>query len=365
MLRRNLILPALVGAVGAAAFSAKAKADQLFTNFAFLATGGTATRTMPDRLSDVVNVLDYGADPTNTNDSSPAIQAALDAAFGSSSSPHGLANASSNKPVFIPNGSYKLNSNLVLTRVVGGHIYGAGAGATVLNRASGSVFAINGSANLVIERLNLIGGGANSPMIDLDWDNTAGGDGLHANVFRELLLSNFAIGIIIAKTGFGGADNLFQQCALNGNVSTTGIEARAATALNNLSVMGGAGGCAQGYYCSGGSIHVIEQSSAGNTYDVRVDSGFPVAIIGGRTESGVSSGQAMLKLTSGLVTVRGFFQAGSAGHIADISGGKVTFDGCVSSCVFSGAGGSLYIRGCSFPSASVLTGYSGTVVQNI
>ena len=49
-----------------------------------------------------------------------AFQAAFDAAFGSSASPHGSANATSNRPVFIPNGNYKLNSTLNLTRDVAG-----------------------------------------------------------------------------------------------------------------------------------------------------------------------------------------------------------------------------------------------------
>ena len=38
-----------------------------FTSFAFAATGGPTKRTMPDRLAEVKNVLDFGADPTGGN----------------------------------------------------------------------------------------------------------------------------------------------------------------------------------------------------------------------------------------------------------------------------------------------------------
>lgn len=369
MLRRRIILPTLIGLAGAAALSTKAKSDQLFTSFAFPATGGTTARTMPDRLADIVNVKDYGAVGDGSNDDYPAVQAAFDAAFGTAGSPHGLANSYQNRSVFFPNGKYLFNSGVpTLTRVVGGYIFGEGAGATEFTRAgAGPIIAFNGAADFVMERFRLTGGGSNSPLIDLDWDNTAGGDGLHNNVFRDIVLGNFSIGILIAKSGFGGSDNFFELVTCSGSGATTGIEARAATAINNTAINGGAAGCAQGYYSSGGSIHSLEGSMATNTYDFRVDSGFPVSIIGGRSESS-NTGQAILKLTSGLAIVKGFLHSlpsVGSGHIADISGGKAIFDACFSPCVFSGAAGNLYIRCCSFTNGSLLAGYSGTVSQNI
>jgi hypothetical protein len=348
-----------------------------FTKYAFNATGGTSPRTMPDRLADIVNVLDYGADPTNTNDSAPAFQAAFDAAFGSSSSPHGSANATSNRPVFIPNGSYKLNSTLNLTRVVGGYIYGAGSGATILNRASGTLLSINGAANLIVERLSLVCGGTsvgNIP-IDLDWDNVAGGDGLHNNVFCDLLIQNCNIGIRIAHTGNGGANNLFQHCTIANMV--TGIDAQAASATNNVTILGGGSTLSapgQVYWSSSGSINVFEPSigdsdpTNGACYGVRVDSGLPVCVVGGRSEYNSRNGTTnanFLKVTSGLVAVRAFNMA-SGKEFANITGGKVTLDSCnvtnSGSGLINGTAGTLYLRGCSLGS---LAGYSGTVAQNI
>ena len=101
-------LSAGIGVSALALLAQRASADTNFTGFAFPATGAPTARTLPTRLADVVNVLDYGADPTFVADSRSAIQAAFDAAFGTAASPHGLTNAHLNKAVFIPNGRYKL-----------------------------------------------------------------------------------------------------------------------------------------------------------------------------------------------------------------------------------------------------------------
>lgn len=81
-----------------------------FLTWPFAATGGTATRTLPNRLADVVNVLEFtGVDPTGVSDSTAGIQAAFDAAYGSQSSPHGT-NYYTNKSVFFPPGHYKVSA---------------------------------------------------------------------------------------------------------------------------------------------------------------------------------------------------------------------------------------------------------------
>jgi hypothetical protein len=74
-------------------------ADVPFVDFAFPATGASTNRTMPDRLAEEKNVLDYGADPSLTNDSTAAFQAAVDAAMDSGSG------------VFVPIGNYKVSDS--------------------------------------------------------------------------------------------------------------------------------------------------------------------------------------------------------------------------------------------------------------
>ena len=78
--------------VGAMALAAqRAEADVPFSSFAFAATGSFTARTMPDRLSEIKNVRDFGALGNSTNggdgaDDTAAIQAAVNHASGRYSS---------------------------------------------------------------------------------------------------------------------------------------------------------------------------------------------------------------------------------------------------------------------------------------
>jgi polygalacturonase len=74
----------LGNAAGALAFrpSHTAQADTTFTNFRFAATGAPAARTMPDRLSDIVNVKDWGAVGNGSTNDESSIQNAIDYVAG-------------------------------------------------------------------------------------------------------------------------------------------------------------------------------------------------------------------------------------------------------------------------------------------
>lgn len=69
-------------------------------------TGSTTARSLANRFADVVNVLDFGADPTGVVDSTTFIQNALN----------------TGKRVFLPKGTYKISS--VLTVPSGGGLVG-------------------------------------------------------------------------------------------------------------------------------------------------------------------------------------------------------------------------------------------------
>lgn len=65
----------------------------------------------------VFNVLDFGADPTGTDDSQPAIQAAVDLACSGADQP---GYAAPYKTIFIPSGVYKMGAPLVMPDTPGG-----------------------------------------------------------------------------------------------------------------------------------------------------------------------------------------------------------------------------------------------------
>jgi Pectate lyase superfamily protein len=110
-----------------------ALADTAFANFRFRATGAPSSRTMPDRLSDVVNVLDWGADPTFGNDSTTAIRNAF--AFMFRTYPTGSGT------VYFPPGRYKVTSRIDIQGPTAwpGKICGAGRDSSVIEGTFGDV----------------------------------------------------------------------------------------------------------------------------------------------------------------------------------------------------------------------------------
>jgi hypothetical protein len=71
-----------------------------FPTYAFKALGTNTARTMPERLAEEKNVLDYGADPSSANDSTVAIQTAMNDAV------------SSGAGVYLPVGTYKVTNTV-------------------------------------------------------------------------------------------------------------------------------------------------------------------------------------------------------------------------------------------------------------
>lgn len=347
-------------------------ANTPFTTFAFNATGGTTPRTMPNRLADIVNVKDYGAIGDDSHDDYPGVQAAFDAAFGTAASPHGSTNAKLNRPVFFPNGAYKMTSGTpTLTRVDGGKIFGAGPGATILSKSGAPILAINGACRLSVENFSFVGG-TNALLVDLDWDGTTTNytGGLHHNIFSRCLFSNFTHGLRIANSGNQGNNNLLNLCSFNGSgpgSSLIGVELVGANATENLAISGGASGCGAGYLCDAGTIDLYETSNAGNNADLQLDVNLPVGIFGGRGEPN-DVGNRSFVVSDGILKVNGYTTTGSARVIAYITGGKVVVDAMSSSNIFDGTGGELYLRGCAMYNVAYKSTYisnGGTVVEDI
>jgi hypothetical protein len=97
----------------------------------FLSTGSTTARTLANRFADVVNVKDFGADPTGATPSTTAIQNAVN----------------SGKSVFFPEGTYLINAIIALNSTTGGKLtFGANAKIKLgAFTSSASAFDINGN----------------------------------------------------------------------------------------------------------------------------------------------------------------------------------------------------------------------------
>lgn len=159
-----------------------------FVNYPFPATGAPTPRTMPDRLAEIKNVLDFGADPTGANPTGTT--AAIQAAINSS----GTANAGT---IFFPPGFYTINSTINFN-------YNGNLSIRFLGAAGANINA--NFAGFIFDRHNTNSGSAN---------NTPGN-----RVFEKLSISNVnnAGGCVRIGSTIGAA---FRDCLFSGNICVT------------------------------------------------------------------------------------------------------------------------------------------------
>ena len=364
-------LSAGLGIGALALLTQRAAADTPFTSVTYPVTGGTVSRTTPDRFADNVNVREFGAKGDGATDDTATIQAALNAAYGLPSSPNGAGNATNNRAVFFPNGNYKITTPLRLRSVRSAHIFGAGRFATrIQNIAGGNVFQTNGCEYSRFERMNLAALGT-GVAFDLDWDNT-GSTALQSNTFSDMFFEGGTYGVRIGETGNMGSENSFLNCFFSGS-SIAGLATKNYNALQQTVIGGNFAGCAKGVWVYSGSVPVIhgvgfqQQSDT----DIAVDNtaGDCYSIQGCRSESSPN----FLRLHSGSAAhVAGCTQLSStAGVFAFIESGGSSFPGslCVDNCyslkgIIQG-NGKLYARGNFFSNPGYLSSFGGTVLQNI
>ena len=122
-------------------------------NIQVTATGSTTARTLANRFADVVNVLDYGADPTGVNDSTDAIQNAINQAE--------IANG---KTVYFPAGVYIVSATINITNSVhltgdGRTGYGSSATGSIIQWSSKTlgVFNVTTANNITVTNLTFSG----------------------------------------------------------------------------------------------------------------------------------------------------------------------------------------------------------------
>lgn len=109
-----------------------------FTGYAFSATGASTTRTMPDRISDIINVKEFGAKGDGITNDSSAIQEAINYAYALNSS---------GACVFLPAGTYIVDSIEMSNAGAGfggGLVFmGAGRDATILKGTNPGNYVLN------------------------------------------------------------------------------------------------------------------------------------------------------------------------------------------------------------------------------
>ena len=230
----------------------------------------------------VVNAGDY-----------PTLQAAADAAFGTLASPHGTANVTQNKLLYIPNGIYLPPFSgapvLDLRYLHGGRIVGAGRFCTKLrqNVAGTPVIRTNGCGYSHFGGF-LLEGSPESTLFDLNWDGTAGGAALQSNTFEDLLFLNGNFGINIGAGGFMGSENIFENCFWQSNV-VAGLMNSGFNALQQTVLGGNFQNCGIGVWVAVGSVNVIHgvgfQQSADCDIKTSGSANNQMSVVGCRTES--------------------------------------------------------------------------------
>ncbi len=181
-----------------------------FSAYTFSATGGTTARTLPDRLGEIKNVLDFGADPTNSVDSSAAIQAAVDAVMSAGGG-----------TVYFPLGFYKLNSSItfnddndfgILFRGEPGTIIDSGAAGYAFDRHLGSPNNTSGPRGFVnLQIQNGTGSGA------IRLGSTNGG------FVRDCVLSGHNSFTSEDSAGVSSQNISFENCKFGGDAVSGGM----------------------------------------------------------------------------------------------------------------------------------------------
>ncbi len=338
-----------------------------FTSFQVKATGSRTGRTMPDRFAEIINVKDWGATGDGATDDTSALQAAINAAFGSASSPNGSSNYFANKALFFPNGQYKISAPLVFTSVQGGWIYGAGKRATqiVTTATNGTVFSSNGFAFCMVEAMTLTATGTGLGF-NMDW--SSGPVSLHANTFRDVRFEAGNYGCGIGASGFMGSEILFLDCDFVSCAS--GIAGFQTNALDYTVIGGTFQSCGIGLNCHQASTFPYVSSvgfTGSTTSDIRFDSFHNMAVEACTSDSAIFGDMpSNLQIIFSGCT----YSPAPTGEFCRTEGVTI-LDGCLSTnSILQGSGGyngaNVYERGSALP-ATFISGsaHSPNVVENI
>lgn len=280
-----------------------------------------------------VNVKDAvyggGAKGDGTTDDTVAIQAAIDAAFGTAGSPHAITNAVQNRVLFFPPGKYKITASLVIPPVYGAIIAGSGRGTTWINcTVSTTALKTNGMGYCSVSSIRITSA-AGGTCFDLNWDGSSPVS-TQSNTFSDMLFENGAFGVNIGAGGFQASENLFSNCFW-ASQTTAGIKVFNYNALQNTIEGGNFQNCAVGCLIDQGSITGIYSVGfqGSTTQDIIVNNSAndSMVISGCRTES-----TSFVRLHNGMhAVIQGCGQtSSSSGFFCRTDTCPVSIEGCVS-----------------------------------
>ncbi len=295
----------------------------VFLTWAFKATNATTARTLPNRLADVVNVLDYGAVRDGATNDAPAFQLAIDAAFGTAGSPHGT-NSTLNRPLRIPYGNYAINSPLIFTDVVGGEIIGDGSRSTFLVGNANSIMTFNGCENTLVSGFGTRPGSKSvvSGLHGIKLDAGVGAIGLSDVTIQDVLCEGGQYGVRVAPGGVGG--NGITLIRYESGDTDVGLRIEGADCYVTA-IGGGITECNTGVWVEDGSFTANCQFAGTTQLDIQHDSTGTTTAYGFRTES-----RDFANVTNGtLIGISILHQSAAVGYTLDItSPGVARFISC-------------------------------------
>jgi hypothetical protein len=266
-----------LGLGGLAMLPPDALSQTAFTSFAFQATGEPTARTMPDRLAEIKNVVDFGADPTGGSDSTNAIQNAVNWTTGPNRG-----------TIYFPLGFYKTSAPITFNynpsagqpglnicfrgEGSGSQIIGIGfsSGGYILDRHLGSP---NNTAQVVIEKMLI------------QFDGTVTG-GVRLGSCNSIMVKDCCLGSLTTEDSAGNSSQniLLENCVFAaGGIIVGGSGAILQCGFKNCTTAARMYG--KGWYMGGnriencGTAYLLGLDSAGTDQGT---SGF--AIIGGTME---------------------------------------------------------------------------------
>lgn len=274
-----------------------------FTSFGFASSGGTALRTMPARLAEVHNILDFGADSAggNATATTAAIQAAVDVVSGTGRG-----------TVYFPRGFYSINAPITFNLAdISIRFRGEGTGTTVSANFNGFAFdrhlaSPSNTAFVIFEKMSVQNGNASGA--------TSGGIRIGSTTqaaIRDMQIGGF-IGLTTEDSAGNSSQNIFIENSTMGNpthdAGSTGL------------IIGGSGAMV-GSYFRGCDIAVRAYGSGLNIAGMRIEN-CNTAYLLGLDSAGTDAGMSAFSMsgsTEGCITAIDMAGVCTGGFIGPIS----------------------------------------------